>query len=142
MEMRDPASAIATLVVAFGAAWGLAMCGAEPSVEYQIAASESRSVTLGEGPDAYAGIPPDSHLLALDKQALEQAYLQRLVRLFDVYLTSTGATDATNFINGLRIARKGYNNASAQILRREREVEEYLRQRQPPNMDQKPQEQK
>jgi len=59
----------------------------------------------------------------LDKQALEQAYKERLVRLFGVWLTDTRATEAAQFQNGLQIARRGYTTAMRQIEHREQELQ-------------------
>ena len=88
-----------------------------------------QSVALAQGQpiDVYAGIPPDTKLLALDKAALEAAYTARLIRLFDVWLSSTQGQDPTNFQNGLRITRRGYILASEALARREAEVERQLR---------------
>jgi len=90
-----------------------------------------QSVALAQGQtiDVYAGIPPDTKLLALDKAALEAAYTARLIRLFDVWLSSTQGQDPTNFQNGLRIARRGYILASDALARRETEIERQMRPR-------------
>jgi len=87
-----------------------------------------QSVALAQAQpiDVYAGIPPDTKLLALDKQALEQAYTARLIRLFDVWLSSTQGQDATAFQNGLRIARRGYTLAAQGLARREQEIERQI----------------
>ena len=90
-----------------------------------------QSVALAQGQpmDVYAGIPPDTKLLALDKQALEQAYTARLIRLFDVWLSSTQGQDAAAFQNGLRIARRGYTLAAQALARREQEIERQIQPR-------------
>jgi hypothetical protein len=112
----------------------------ESSIEYRLAALE-KTTMLGTGPltlnqqlerlaqasaqtqpDPYAGIVPDTHLLALDRAALEEAYRLRLIRLFDVWLSSNQAQDATNFVNGLKIARRGYNIAAEALAKRESEI--------------------
>ena len=85
--------------------------------------ADSVALAQGQPIDVYADIPPDTHLLALDKQALEQAYLARIIRLFDVWLSSTQGQDATNFQNGLRIARLGYTRASQALAKRAAEIE-------------------
>ena len=87
--------------------------------------SFQQSVALAQGQpiDVYADIPADTHLLALDKAALEQAYTARLIRLFDVFLSSTQGQDPTNFQNGLRIARLGYTRASQALAKRAAEIE-------------------
>jgi len=87
------------------------------SFEQSVALAQAQPV------DVYADIPADTHLLALDRQALEQAYLARLIRLFDVWLSSTQGQDATNFQNGIRIARRGYNLATQALAKRAAEVE-------------------
>ena len=88
-----------------------------------------QSVALAQGQpmDVYAGIPPDTKLLALDKAALEAAYTARLIRLFDVWLSSTQGQDATAFQNGLRITRRGYILAAEALARRENEIERQIR---------------
>jgi len=88
-----------------------------------------QSVALAQGQpmDVYAGIPPDTKLLALDKAALEAAYTARLIRLFDVWLSSTQGQDPTNFQNGLRIARRGYTLAAQALAKRETEIERQIR---------------
>src|SRR5215467_3866029 len=106
--------------------------------QYQLASEQettlltyAQSVALAQGQpiDVYAGIPPDTKLLALDKQALEQAYTARLIRLFDVWLSSTQGQDATAFQNGLRIARRGYTLAAQGLARREAEIERQIQPR-------------
>src|SRR6516165_8360602 len=92
----------------------------ESSLDFRLASGESRPVQLSQ--NVYEGIPPDSHLLALDRAALEEAYRMRLIRLFDVWLSSNQAQDATNFINGLKIARRGYSLATAALSKREVEI--------------------
>ena len=82
------------------------------------------------GEDIYENVPFDAHLLAFDKAALEEAYKERIAKLFDVWLTSTQARDATNFKNGLFIARRGYNAAAAQIARREQAYRDQVQQEQ------------
>src|SRR5262249_15868866 len=91
----------------------------------------AQSVALAQGQpiDVYAVSPPDTKLLALDKQAVEQAYTARLIRLFDVWLSSTQGQDPTNFQNGLRIARRGYTLAAQALARREQEIERQIQPR-------------
>lgn len=88
----------------------------------------AQSVALAQGQpiDVYEGIPPDTKLLALDKQALEQAYMARLIRLFDVWLSSTQGQDPTAFQNGLRIARRGYTLAAQALAKREAEIQKQI----------------
>ena len=92
--------------------------------------SFAQSVALAQGQpiDIYADIPPDTKLLALDKQALEQAYLARVIRLFDVWLTTSAqGQDATQFQNGLRLARRGYTLAADALTKREHDIERQIR---------------
>src|SRR5262245_53393554 len=88
----------------------------------------AQSVALAQGQpiDVYVDIPPDTRLLALDKQALDQAYLARVIRLFDIWLSSTQGQDATAFQNGLRIARRGYDLASEALAKREAEIQKQI----------------
>lgn len=68
-------------------------------------------------PLLYEGIPPDAELLQLDKVALDEAYVEQAKKLFQVWLSSQ-AGDATQFRNGMRIARRAYHHASAEIAKR------------------------
>ena len=107
----------------------LAFCGwMEGGWEDQSTVRFDQSVAIAQGQsaDVYAGIPPDMHLLLLDKQALEQAYLARLIRLFDVWLSSAQGQDTTNFQNGLRIARRGYARAADALAKRKKEIERQM----------------
>jgi len=72
-------------------------------------------------PQVYQGIPFDSHLLRLDRRALEEAYHQQLIFLFTVCLKD-GCKDVTFFQNGLRNARRFYGEAAKQIAAREKEL--------------------
>ena len=67
----------------------------------------------------YEDIAPDPILLGLDRRALEEAYHARLIRLFDIYLTTQ---DDTAFTNGLKIARRGYVKAATALTKREIEL--------------------
>jgi hypothetical protein len=78
----------------------------------------------------YQGVPLDATLLRLDKRALDEAYHAQMLKLFGVWLASGAPGEATNFINGLRIARRAYTQAAAQIARRETELLEQERERQ------------
>ena len=111
MQRAFIAAAVAALAVAI--TWGLLLLLPQETAEAPASA-----------PDVYRGIPFDAHLLRLDREALEVAYKDRLVKLFGVWLTSTQAKDATNFTQGLHIARRGYNAAVAQIERREQQYRE------------------
>ena len=72
-------------------------------------------------PLLYSGVPLDAHLLRLDRRALEEAYHQQLIFLFTVCLKD-GCKDTTYFQNGLRNARRFYNEAARQIASREKEL--------------------
>jgi hypothetical protein len=78
----------------------------------------------------YRGVPLDASLLRLDKRALDEAYHAQMLKLFGVWLASGAPDEATNFINGLRIARRAYTQAAVQIARRETELLEQERTRQ------------
>jgi hypothetical protein len=78
----------------------------------------------------YQGVPLDASLLRLDKRALDEAYHNQMLKLFGVWLASGAPDEATNFINGLRIARRAYTQAASQIARRETELLEQERTRQ------------
>lgn len=74
-------------------------------------------------PELYAGIPFDAKLLELDRRALDESYHDQLKKLFLVWLSSQ-AGDPTQFSNGLRIARRAYNQAAQQISKREQQLEQ------------------
>jgi len=79
--------------------------------------------TAGEPRPAqlYAGIPLDAHLLALDKRALEEAYLAHATKLWGVWLAD-GGRDSGPISRGLANNRRAYGLAAEQIERREREA--------------------
>ena len=81
-------------------------------------------------PRLYEGIPIDSTLLRLDKRALEEAYHAQLLKLFGVWLSQGAPEDAKNIQNGLRIARRAYNQAATQISKREQQLLEEDRRQQ------------
>jgi hypothetical protein len=83
-----------------------------------IAPSDAGAVI--EQRDVYAGITPDAKLLALDKQALDDAYREQLHHLFGVWLKGQ-ARSSTEITTGLGIARRAYTTAAAQIAKREQE---------------------
>ena len=74
----------------------------------------------GKEVNLYRGIEVDEKLLQLDKQALDEAYHNHLIRLWNVWLTD-GARGADRITTGLRIARDSYHQASTQIAKREQE---------------------
>jgi len=70
----------------------------------------------------YEGISYDATLLALDKKALEEAYHERILHLFEIWISSGAPADALNFKNGLRITRRAYAQAKEQIEIREKQL--------------------
>ena len=72
-------------------------------------------------PQLYGDTPLDAVLIRLDKRALDQAYENRVMRLWEVWISPT-TRDATSFTNGLKIARARYAEAAAAIGRRERQL--------------------
>jgi hypothetical protein len=75
-------------------------------------------------PQLYKGIPLDAHLLKLDKEALDLAYLAHTQLLWSVFMKDAAAIkDASRITNGLRISRQAYQIAVTQIEEREREIE-------------------
>jgi hypothetical protein len=83
--------------------------------------------TTGE-PILYQGIPMDAMLLRLDKRALDEAYHAQLLKLFGVWLSQQAPVDAAGIQNGLRIARRAYNQAAQQISLRENQLHEQQQQ--------------
>jgi len=73
-------------------------------------------------PRLYEDIPLDATLIRMDKRALEEAYHEQLVRLFGVWLKQGAPADAQAFRNGLRIARRAYNQTAQEIAKREQEL--------------------
>ena len=81
--------------------------------------------------ELYEGIPMDATLLHLDKRALDEAYHQQLLALFGVWIRQqAGIVEAEKMRNGLRVARRAYNTAAAQIAKREAELLQIDRERQ------------
>jgi hypothetical protein len=68
--------------------------------------------------DLYGDVPLDAKLLPIDRQALDEAYRQHLIKLFNIWLTD-GAREATRFRNGLHISRNAYDIAAKAIAARE-----------------------
>lgn len=67
----------------------------------------------------YQGVPLDSHLLALDKEALEEAYKQHVMLLFSVWLKDD--VNVVHRVNrGLANGRKAYHIAAQRIEEREK----------------------
>jgi len=73
------------------------------------------------GEQLYGDMPLDAVLIRLDKHALDQAYENRIMRLWEVWISPT-TRDASSFSNGLKIARQRYTEAAAAIGRRERQL--------------------
>jgi hypothetical protein len=69
----------------------------------------------------YDGIPIDATLLEMDKAALREAYHQRLLHLFNIWLQG-GAQSDKEIKAGLILARRAYNQAAQQISVREQEL--------------------
>jgi hypothetical protein len=61
----------------------------------------------------------DDRLIELDKQALEQAYLEQMGHVFSIWLKD-GVTDPSRARVGFGNARKGYGAAMTEIEKRER----------------------
>jgi len=72
-------------------------------------------------PQLYEGIPLDSTLLRLDKQALDESYHQYILLLFSVWLKGDISEDQ-RIRAGLKKARAAYNSAARQIAQREQEL--------------------
>jgi hypothetical protein len=62
----------------------------------------------------------DGRLVELDKQALEQAYLDQMGHIFSVWLKH-GVDDPKHARVGFNNARKGYNAAMIEIEKREQQ---------------------
>ena len=89
----------------------------EQSHPYQLSAVNSTYTRT----DLYAGIPLDAHLLEQDKIALADAYRAQIQLLWQTWLKGQ-AGDPQYFANGLKIARRAYGQAAAQITKREQEL--------------------
>jgi len=75
----------------------------------------------GQEQQLYGDTPLDAVLIRLDKRALDEAYHQRIIKLWEVWLSPT-TKDATSFTNGLKVARARYSEAATAISRRERQI--------------------
>lgn len=71
----------------------------------------------------YQGIPLDAHLLPKDRAALEEAYKQHLIRLWNVWLTD-GARESSRIKTGLKIARQAYHQATQELDKREQQLQQ------------------
>jgi len=100
------------LVIAVGLLLALLLFALVNHVTAQVTIEEVR---------VYEGIPLDMTLLHADKRALEDAYHDHLVHLFTIWLAGQ-ARSTTEITNGIRLARRAYNVAAAQIARREQEL--------------------
>jgi hypothetical protein len=78
-------------------------------------------------PQLYEGVPFDAHLLELDKRALDEAYHNQLLLLFNIWLKQQ-AVDPRQITKGLQVTRQAYNQAASQIVRREQALRAYLKQ--------------
>lgn len=68
--------------------------------------------------ELYGDIPTDPTLLALDRQALDEAYHEQIKHLWSIWIKGQ-ARSTTEITNGLRLARRAYGTANAQIEKRE-----------------------
>jgi hypothetical protein len=71
--------------------------------------------------ELYEGIQPDEKLLSMDRRALDEAYHQQLLHLWNIWLKQQ-AGDPTAFTNGLRIARRAYGQAAQELDKREKAI--------------------
>lgn len=71
----------------------------------------------------YEGLQLDAKLLALDKEALDEAYHLHLVKLWTIWVTD-GAPAAGRIQSGLRIARRAYDEARDVIAKREQQLQQ------------------
>jgi hypothetical protein len=99
------------------------------TTEYDVAAASSRPYQLANNTkaasDVLEEIPIDARLLPIDKAALQEAYHNQLILLWQTYLKS-GLTDSNALVyfkNGLRNARSAYNLAMTEIEKREKRLE-------------------
>jgi len=76
-----------------------------------------------EQQELYGGVPLDAVLIRLDKKALDTAYEQRLVKLWEVWLSPT-TKDKHGFTTGLKVARQRYGEAAMAIASREKQLED------------------
>ena len=99
------------------------------TTEYDVAAASSRPYQLANNTkaasDVLEEIPIDARLLPLDKAALQEAYHNQLILLWQTYLKSGLSDDKAiiYFKNGLRHARNAYNLAMTEIEKREKKLE-------------------
>jgi hypothetical protein len=98
-------------------------------MEYEVASATSRPYQLTDDTStasaALEEIPIDARLLPLDKAALQEAYHNQLILLWQTYLKSGLSDDKAiiYFKNGLRHARNAYNLAMTEIEKREKKLE-------------------
>ena len=98
-----------TIAIVLAMLFALAFCGYQSGTWTEAKEKEV---------DLYQGVPMDRKLLELDKRALDEAYHQHVIRLWNVWLTD-GAKEAHRISNGLRISRQAYVQAAEQIAKRE-----------------------
>ena len=101
---------------------------------YELESASSRPVKLAENTrvvtETLEEIPLDARLLPLDKAALQEAYHNQLILLWQTYLKS-GLSDDNAIIyfkNGLKHARNAYNLAMTEIEKREKKIAEEKKQ--------------
>jgi hypothetical protein len=85
--------------------------------------SPAASPKLASSEGLYDGISLDAELLLIDREALDQAYHNHLIKLWTVWLTD-GAKDPTHFRRGLMISRDAYKKAHEAIAKREEILKE------------------
>jgi uncharacterized caspase-like protein len=69
----------------------------------------------------YEGVEPDAMLLAIDKQALKDAYHDQLVHLFSIWIKGQ-AKSSTEIKAGIKLARSAYETAAREVAKREQEI--------------------
>jgi hypothetical protein len=84
-------------------------------------ASEAEAQTPRNDTALYGDLPFDPALLAIDKQSLAEAYHDQLVHLFGVWIRGR-ASSTKEITEGLKIARRAYGIAAAQIAKREQQI--------------------
>lgn len=65
----------------------------------------------------------ESHLLELDKQALDKAYMQQIGHIFDIWIKD-GVEDPSRATRGFINARKGYNLGMIKIEERQQRLQQ------------------
>jgi hypothetical protein len=115
---RYPLLFMAAFAVMLVGAFSLGrMGGNEKLAQYEIAAESSRLVTLDEPENPSSKF--DERILLLDRLAIEEAYKNQVLHLFEVWLKDeTG--QPRRAINGVRKARRAFVGAMEAIEKREK----------------------